>query len=290
MPLLSIIIPTHNRHELLQKAINSALDQSIEDIEIIVVDDGSREPAASSSQDPRVSFYRHSSPKGASAARNQGIKLASSIYTCFLDDDDTLHPAYAATMLDFMESYSVDIDFAWPVLHVVDVVAEKTSKAQTHTCLISRNHPATEKSYAAAAYTRTTGMMFKTNTLHQFGGFDESLTVSEDRELVFRMLSKGCGCGSVDSPLVNFFIHPGPRLSTNDNLLQQARCDALIADRHSGFIAQHPKLASRYLNLLARRQKDAGLHAESRDTLRRLLKISPFDVRALKRLILFSRK
>ncbi|WP_417316336.1 glycosyltransferase family 2 protein [Cycloclasticus pugetii] len=290
MPLLSIIIPTHNRQELLKKAIESALVQTLQEIEIIVIDDGSREPATCSIKDPRVFIHRHASPRGAAAARNRGIQVANSAHLCFLDDDDTLDPAYASTMLDFMGSYSAEIDFAWPTLRVFNVATGETSKAQNHTCLIKRNRPATEESYAASAYTRTTGMMFKTETLRMFGGFDETLTVSEDRELVFRMLSKGCGCGSVNASLVNFFIHPGPRLSTNENLVLQAQCDALIADRHADFIAKHPKLASRYLNLLARRQKDAGLHTEHQDTLLRLLKITPFDIRALKRLVFSSVK
>jgi hypothetical protein len=129
-------------------------------------------------------------------------------------------------------------------------------------------------------------MIFRTDSIRQFGGFDETLAVSEDRELIFRMISGGCGCGSVEIPLVNCLVHSGPRLSTGDNLRKQAECDALIADRHAGFIAHHPKLASRYLNLLARRQKDAGLIVDYRSTLLRLLRINCLDIRALKRLLL----
>lgn len=286
MPQLSIIIPTHNRPEMLQKAIDSATSQTVSDLEVIVVDDGSSIAITNEQSDARVSVCRHPSPKGASAARNTGLSLAQSTYTAFLDDDDTLAPDYAAKMLQFMENIGTEIDFSWPALRVIDIPTGKTSRAQNLPCLIRRSHPAAESSYAAAAYTRTTGMMFRTASIRAFKGFDESLTVSEDRELIFRMLSQGCGCGSVETPLVNFFIHTGPRLSTNDNLLKQANCDAIIADRHADFIARHPKLASRYLNLLARRQKDAGLIPEYRSTLKTLLRINPLDIRALKRFVL----
>ncbi len=286
MPLLSIIIPTHNRPDMLKKAIESATAQTAGDLEVIVVDDGSSPPVINEQFEAIVSIYRHPSPKGASAARNTGLSLARGPYTAFLDDDDTLHPDYAQKMLHFMESTGTDIDFSWPALHVVDIHTGRTSRAQGFPCLSRRNHPAPESSYAAAAYTRTTGMMFRTDSIREFSGFDETLSVSEDRELIFRMLSQGCGCGSVEAPLVNFFIHKGLRLSTNDNLLKQANCDAVVAERHADFIAQHPKLASRYLNLLARRQKDAGLTREYRSTLKTLLKINPLDTRALKRLAL----
>lgn len=271
---------------MLKKAIESATGQTVSDLEVIVVDDGSSPPITNDGFDAKVSIHRHPSPKGASAARNTGVSLAKGLYTAFLDDDDTLHPDYAATMLHFMESTGADIDFAWPSLRVVDIPTGKTSRAQDLPCLIRRNHSAPESSYAAAAYTRTTGMFFRTATIREFRGFDETLSVSEDRELIFRMLSQGCGCGSVDMALVDFFIHTGPRLSTDDNLLKQAECDAEVAKRHADFIAQHPKLASRYLNLLARRQKDAGLIREYRATLKALLKIKPTDIRALKRFAL----
>ncbi len=271
---------------MLKKAIESAVAQSFADLEVIVVDDGSSVAILNEIPDTRISFHRHATPKGASAARNTGLSLAKGVYTAFLDDDDTLHPEYAGKMLSYLDAQGTDIDFAWPALRVLDVSTGKTSKAQHGPCLIRPDSSTAEQSYAAMAYTRTTGMIFRTDSIRRFGGFDESLSVSEDRELIFRMLSGGCGCGSVETPLVNFFIHSGPRLSTSDNLLKQARCDALIADRHADFIARHPKLASRYLNLLARRQKDAGLVSEYRATLRRLLKINPGDIRALKRLML----
>lgn len=286
MPKLSIIIPTHNRPEMLAKAIQSATSQTFTDLEVIVVDDGSGVPTTHDGADARVSVHRHDHARGVSAARNTGLSIATGVYIAFLDDDDTLRPDYAGIMIDYLDTHGDAIDFAWPALWVLDVPTGKTSEAQQHSCLIRRNHPSTEQAYAATAYTRTTGMIFRTNSIRQFGGFDELLSVSEDRELIFRMLSGGCGCGSVEISLVNFFIHSGPRLSTSDNLLKQAKCDALIADRHADFIGEHPKLASRYLNLLARRQKDANLIADYRSTLVRILQINHLDVRALKRLFL----
>lgn len=285
MPELSIVIPTHNRPEMLKKAVMSVTAQTFSDLEVIVVDDGSSPPITDDLFQTEVSIHRHSSPKGASAARNTGLSHAKGTYVAFLDDDDTLDPDYSAELLNFMENNGADIDFSWPALHVIDIPKGTTSIAQRLPCLIRRSQPATELSYAAAAYTRTTGMMFRTTSIREFNGFDETLSVSEDRELIFRMLSRGCGCGAIPAPLVNFFIHTGPRLSTNDNLLRQANCDAVVAQRHADFIARHPKLASRYLNLLARRQKDAGLIQEYRSTLKTLLKINPLDARALRRFI-----
>ncbi|MFV8572397.1 glycosyltransferase family 2 protein [Marinobacter sp. SBS5] len=286
MPKLSIIIPTHNRPDRLIKAVESATNQSYADLEIIVVDDGSC-PAANCAQlDSRVSLLRHEHARGVSAARNTGLARAAGEYIAFLDDDDVLLPGYAEAMIEFLDAQKGEIDFAWSSLNVQDEASGKSAVTRQRPCMIRRQSGSSELDYEAVAYVGASGMCFRTEILRQFEGFDESLTVSEDRELAFRMLSGGSGCGAITTPLVDCFVHAGPRLSTNENLLKQAQSDALVADRHAGFIDRHPKLASRYLNLLARRQKDAGLFEDYRRTLVRILRINRLDVRALKRLFL----
>ena len=286
MPKLSIVIPTHNRPDRLKKAVESAMTQSYEDLEIIVVDDGSDPAANCEKMGSKVFGFRHDSARGVSAARNTGLAQARGEYIAFLDDDDVLHPGYAEAMIEFFDSNKGEIDFAWSSLSVQDESSGKSTVARQRPCMIRRQSRSSELDYEAVAYVGASGMCFRTEVLRQFEGFDESLTVSEDRELAFRMLSGGSGCGAITTPLVDCFVHAGPRLSTNENLLKQAQSDALVADRHSEFIDRHPKLASRYLNLLARRQKDAGLIKDYRRTLVRILRVNPLDVRALKRLFL----
>ncbi|MBZ0332624.1 glycosyltransferase family 2 protein [Marinobacter sp. AL4B] len=286
MPKLSIIIPTHNRPDRLKKAVESSVKQSYEDLEIIVVDDGSCPAANYEKMGSQVFGFRHEYARGVSAARNTGLAQATGEYIAFLDDDDVLHPGYAAAMIEFFDSNKGEIDFAWSSLSVHDESSGKSTVARQRPCMIRRQSRSSELDYEAVAYVGASGMCFRAEVLRQFEGFDESLTVSEDRELAFRMLSGGSGCGAITTPLVDCFVHAGPRLSTNENLLKQAQSDALVADRHSDFIDRHPKLASRYLNLLARRQKDAGLIKDYRRTLVRILRVNRLDVRAFKRLLL----
>ena len=76
MPKVSVVIPTHNRHEFLRSAISSVLDQTFQDFEVIVVDDASKDetPAVVSRfSDIRVKYIRHRTNRGGSAARNTGI-------------------------------------------------------------------------------------------------------------------------------------------------------------------------------------------------------------------------
>lgn len=90
-PLVSIVIPTYNYATYLPKAVSSCLDQAHENIEIIVVDDGSTDGTREVVQEfgNRVQYvYQHNS--GVSAARNKGLELASGEFITFLDADDYL--------------------------------------------------------------------------------------------------------------------------------------------------------------------------------------------------------
>jgi glycosyltransferase involved in cell wall biosynthesis len=93
-PLVSIIIPTYNRSKILPRAVNSALNQSYKNLEVIIVDDASADNTSETVagiKDARVRYVRHVNNMGLSAARNSGIKIARGKYINFLDDDDEIH-------------------------------------------------------------------------------------------------------------------------------------------------------------------------------------------------------
>ncbi|MCH7402094.1 glycosyltransferase family 2 protein [Belliella kenyensis] len=93
MPLISVIIPTYNRAHVLANAIRSVLNQTFEDWELIVVDDGSedetRELVSVFFDDKRI-VYKYQINKGVSAARNFGALKAKGEWLIFLDSDDEM--------------------------------------------------------------------------------------------------------------------------------------------------------------------------------------------------------
>lgn len=92
--LFSIVIPSYNRAGIIGKSIQSVLDQSFTDFELIIVDDGSSDETQSvvdSFQDPRISYqWQENSERG--RARNLGIEQSSGEYVTFLDSDDLFYP------------------------------------------------------------------------------------------------------------------------------------------------------------------------------------------------------
>jgi len=93
--LVSVIIPTYNRADLIGRAIASVIAQTYQNLEIIVVDDASTEDipqAIAHIDDSRLQCIRHPTNLGGSAARNTGIKAAQGEFVAFLDSDDTWLP------------------------------------------------------------------------------------------------------------------------------------------------------------------------------------------------------
>ena len=105
-PLVSVIIPTYNRAEIIEEAVDSVLAQDYKDFELIVVDDGSTdntsEVLATYGDDIRVLYQEN---KGVSAARNRGISEAAGKLIAFLDSDDLWMPQKLTTQVEFFRHF-----------------------------------------------------------------------------------------------------------------------------------------------------------------------------------------
>lgn len=107
MTLVSVIIPTYNRPLLLKRAISSVLNQSYQDLEIIVVDDCSHEDINKIITDlksEKITCIRHTKNMGGAVARNTGIKNARGTYIAFLDDDDEWLPEKLERQVDILKT------------------------------------------------------------------------------------------------------------------------------------------------------------------------------------------
>jgi glycosyltransferase involved in cell wall biosynthesis len=91
-PLFTVVIPTFGRPRFLAEALASVLAQTVTDLECIVVDDASPEPAELPTTDERVRLVRRATNGGPAASRNTGVAAATGRYLAFLDDDDRWEP------------------------------------------------------------------------------------------------------------------------------------------------------------------------------------------------------
>ena len=116
MVLLSIIIPAYNAEKYIQETIESALSQTIDDYEIIIVNDGSTDKTndiiVRYENIPNVVLKGYTYNRGAPHAYNHGLLHSQGKYVVFLDADDVFLPAYCKSVIELMENTGADIGYA----------------------------------------------------------------------------------------------------------------------------------------------------------------------------------
>lgn len=111
--LVSIVVPIYNAQKYLQKCINSIVEQTYQNIQIILVDDGSTDDCPAlcdewAKKDSRITVI-HKSNQGAGLARNTGIDNAKGEYICFFDSDDYIHPTLVEKCVAKCQSENSDV-------------------------------------------------------------------------------------------------------------------------------------------------------------------------------------
>ena len=112
LPLISVIIPTYNRGSLILGAVNSVLNQTYRNIELLVVDDCSTDNTSQileNLKDSRIKYIRLEKNSGACTARNKGIEYASGEFIAFNDSDDLWLPEKLERQLAFLKENNADI-------------------------------------------------------------------------------------------------------------------------------------------------------------------------------------
>lgn len=110
---ISVVVPAYNVEKYIEKCVDSIIGQTLTDIEIILVDDGSRDATGKICDDLALKDERitvvHKQNGGLSDARNTGINAASGEFICFIDGDDYIHPQYCEILFNLITADNADI-------------------------------------------------------------------------------------------------------------------------------------------------------------------------------------
>jgi glycosyltransferase involved in cell wall biosynthesis len=165
----TIVIPTYDAQETLGAAIESALAQDYEPVEVIVVDDGSTDGTATVARafHGRIRYVRQENA-GPSAARNRGISEARGEFVAFLDADDEAPPTKLSVQVGYLVAHP-------------DVA-----------CVVGRHELVGDApEWFDADSVPLISLVARRSTLADLGGFDTSLRIAEDRDLLVRMRERG---------------------------------------------------------------------------------------------------
>jgi glycosyltransferase involved in cell wall biosynthesis len=173
-PLVSVIIPCYNGAAYLEEAIESALAQSYQAVEIIVVDDGSTDGSSAIAQKLPVRYVWQEN-RGLTASRNLGIRESRGSYVVFLDADDRLKPEAIETGLRFLAQHP---QCAMTVGDHLFVSEDGSHLADSRKkCILKSHYEALLKSNFIEMIS---SVLFRRSVLEEVGGFDTRLQVAED--------------------------------------------------------------------------------------------------------------
>lgn len=193
-PLVSVVIPTRNRPQLLEQAIRSVLAQTHKNLDVIVVDDASTEDMGvviSRFNDARLRYVRHLVNKGGSAARNTGIRAAHGEYIAFLDDDDEWEPWKTTEQLRLLRHFDAVLCAYW---------GEELGVARRY-----QGRPTVDLDELKYGFFRgggTSALMVRAALMRELL-FDESLPRFQDWDMCIR-LAQRTKIGYVPRPLVKY--------------------------------------------------------------------------------------
>ncbi len=214
MPLVSVILPTFNREKYILEAINSVLDQTLQDFELLVVDDGSTDNTnsiISRIEDQRV-ICTYQANQGRSAARNNAIRHARGKYIAFLDSDDLYLPDKLLTQTSFLELN--------PLIHMVYTDAACIDESGQSINNFTYKATASGKIYADIAFflpvtITLPSVMMRRQVLEVSGYFDESMDRFEDTDL-WRRVAKKFQVAAMPTITVKVRTHSDNTLASQD--------------------------------------------------------------------------
>ena len=214
-PVISVLVPTHNYARFISQAIESVLSQQVEDVEIIVVDDGSTDGTVDVLRpyvDSGAVHYHWQANRGPSCARNAAMNAARAPLLMFLDADDLLLPGCLAATIEFMRVHpeigllfpNYDIFEESATVHASGVDTRKSFRVIPHE-EVGRYEWLFTESIAPhiirhGSFMHTSGLTVRREIVDQAGQFRPGFSYGEDDEF-FARIAHRCRSGYIDRVL-----------------------------------------------------------------------------------------
>lgn len=225
MEKISVIIPTYNREKTILRSIQSVLDQTYTNLEVLVIDDGSTDATAElvkNIADDRVQYIALEQNGGVSNARNVGARMASAEWIAFQDSDDSWHPDKLEKQMSYaMEHPEYSMIYCQYKMHlqygIETIVPTKEASPIMEGNLLA---PLLKRNVIGAP----TILVRKQDFLN-VGGFNTSYKALEDWEYVIRF-AKNYQVGFVPEVLMDVYLLNGG-ISSNVSGFYESRCKML---------------------------------------------------------------
>lgn len=273
MPTVSVIIPTYNRACFLRSAIASVINQTFQDFEIIIVDDGSKDNTQSLVQeleDERIRYVRHETNRGEAKARNTGVLNSSGEYIAFLDDDDEWFPDKLQRQLNLLQSADSSVGGVYTGYVAIDAVEGRTLRE----CAPEKRGNIYKDLAAGNVIGGPSTVLLRMECFKKLGLFDETIPWGLDYDMWIRIAEK-YGFECIKEPLVKYYYHED-QISNFTEMRIKGK-EALLK-KHKIYFSENPIVHSSHLLEIGGLYSNRQEHEKAREMFKKAIKIYPYGL------------
>ena len=284
-PKVSVIVPTHNRADLLPRAVDSVLAQTYGSYEMVIVDDCSADntqDVIAGFSDPRIRSFRHDRNRGQSAAINTGIAHARGEYIGFLDDDDEWLPTKLEGQVALLEASSPDVALVYGWMDRVDDSSGRVIPAYRNTVEGDIFETLSGVEHSRPDYR----LLIRSSVAREVGGMDESLLRHNDIDLICRISQRYHAAVLPEVVARAHFGHDYERMGEDNPKNLSAAADFLRSHmaKFAGDLSERPRARAAVLRRLAGVEMMLGNRRTALAAAASAFRLDPLDVsRALLR-------
>lgn len=224
MTKISVVIPSYNHRHYIEKAVDSVLNQSEHDLELIVIDDGSTDDSLSYLRQISDSRFKLVEQKNAGAhnAINRGLALAQGEYLAILNSDDIFHPDRLKRCIEALQRENADLVTTW--IEVINADGKPLGVKEAWKNMLPWSIPDMERSFSAtddfslnlivSNFVSTTSNIVFTRKLYEKIGGMRNLRFAHDWDFMFRA-AETSKCVVLPEALMQYRIHGSNTISSN---------------------------------------------------------------------------
>jgi len=245
--LVSVVMPVYNEEKTVKRAIESVLSQTYNEIELLIIDDGSTDSTPQiinelAKKDDRIIPLKNSINRGITYSLNRGLRKASGEYIARIDGDDWYHPRKLELQVSFLEKKrNYGIVRTFHILLMDGAKALKVSLPITHERIL--------KQLAYRNPFAHSSIMVRKEILDKVGYYDEKYEYAQDYDLYFRILSVSKGYN-----IPRYLLFRRSRRQNRKTLTKRTINSIIIPLRHRKVLGKYslyyPLLIRRILSLL----------------------------------------
>ena len=236
LPKVSVIIPTYNRSHMITRAVESVLNQTYPEFEIIIVDDASTDSTYDvirSINDSRVKVIRHERNMGGSRSRNTAIEASSGEYIALLDDDDEWLPEKLRKQVDVFRESSAETGLVYSGFSFISSKDNSVLKG-----IVPQKKGDLFRDFLNRDIICASTSVIKKDCFKKAGNFDETLSSCQDWDMWIR-ITRHYRVDFSGDILANVYIH-GDQISTNLDSKISSR--ETLLKKYFNYLSEHPPI------------------------------------------------